>query len=365
MKVLTVGGAMIDTVAVIDSARIERMSMRNADSSFLLLEEGRKTEAEDISTHVGGGGINAAVALARLGLDTAAVAKLGRDARAETILNRLMDEGVSTRYVVRDSRAPTGASVIISAHERNAAVFTFRGANTLLEPPDLRDDAFAVDLVFISNLSNKSADCFPSIVRCAKSHGALVATNPGIRQLSARGGPFMECLPLIDILSINRAEAEVLVPSLIARFGEGGPPLPLAADEEAPELELRGLVGGGFQMSLSAFLYAVRGLGVANVLLTDGGGGAFLKTPDRIIHCPALRLDHVASTAGAGDAFSATFAAYVALGREPEEALRAATLNAASVVGHVDTQTGLLKREALDQRLTAEAERLPVRQWKA
>jgi ribokinase len=365
MKALTVGGAMIDTVAVIDSARIERMSMRNADSSFLLLEEGRKTEAEDISTHVGGGGINAAVALARLGLDTAAVAKLGRDARAETILGRLMDEGVSTRYVVRDSRAPTGASVIISAHERNAAVFTFRGANTLLEPPDLRDDAFAVDLVFISNLSNKSADCFPLIVRCAKSHGALVATNPGIRQLSARGGPFMECLPLIDILSINRAEAEVLVPSLIARFGEGGPPLPLAPGEEAPELELRGLVGGGFQMSLLAFLHAVRGLGAANVLLTDGAGGAFLKTADRVVYCPALLLAQVASTAGAGDAFSATFAAYVGLGRPPEDALRAATLNAASVVGHVDTQTGLLKREALDHRLAAEAERLPVQQWAA
>ena len=133
MKVLTVGGAMIDTVAVIDSDRIERMSMLNADSSFLLLEEGRKIEAQDISTHNGGGGINAAVALARLGLDVAAMAKLGRDARAETILAGLMQEGVSTRFMLRDSRAPTGASVIVSSHDRNAAVFTFRGANTLLE----------------------------------------------------------------------------------------------------------------------------------------------------------------------------------------------------------------------------------------
>src|SRR5208282_4184132 len=47
MKILTVGGAMIDTIAIIDSDRIERRTMLNADSSFLLLEEGRKTEAED------------------------------------------------------------------------------------------------------------------------------------------------------------------------------------------------------------------------------------------------------------------------------------------------------------------------------
>ena len=132
MKALTVGGAMIDTIAVIANERIERMTMRNADTSFLLLEEGRKNEAEDISTHCGGGAVNAAVALARLGHDVAALVKLGQDARAETILSRLAEEGVSTRFALRDARAPTGASVLVSAHDRNAAIFTFRGANTLL-----------------------------------------------------------------------------------------------------------------------------------------------------------------------------------------------------------------------------------------
>jgi len=82
MKILTVGGAMIDTIAIIDSDRIERMTMLNADSSFLLLEEGRKTEAEEVSTHPGGGAVNAAVAMARLGMDVALLAKLGTDARA-------------------------------------------------------------------------------------------------------------------------------------------------------------------------------------------------------------------------------------------------------------------------------------------
>ena len=61
MKILTVGSAMMDTIAIIDSSRIERTSMLNADSSFLLLGEGRKTEAEEISTHPGGGAVNAAV----------------------------------------------------------------------------------------------------------------------------------------------------------------------------------------------------------------------------------------------------------------------------------------------------------------
>ena len=41
MKALTVGGAMLDTIAIIADDRIERMTMLNADTSFLLLEEGR------------------------------------------------------------------------------------------------------------------------------------------------------------------------------------------------------------------------------------------------------------------------------------------------------------------------------------
>src|SRR4029078_10307456 len=92
MKALTIGGAMIDTIAIIGSDRIERMSMMNADSSFLLLEGGSKIEALEISTHVGGGAVNAAVAMARLGLDVASLVKLGKDQRAETVLARLLEE---------------------------------------------------------------------------------------------------------------------------------------------------------------------------------------------------------------------------------------------------------------------------------
>ena len=362
MKALAVGGAMIDTIAIIPSDRIERMSMRNLDSSFLLLEEGRKTEALEISTHVGGGAVNAAVGLARLGLDVGALVKLGKDGRAETVLARLMDQGVSTRWAMRDGRAPTGASVLVSAHDRNAAIFTFRGANTLLEEGDLREEAFAADLVYISSLSNESADAFPTIVKRAKAQRALVATNPRVRQLSSRGGAFQEHLKLIDILAINRSEADVMVPSLVARFGEGGRALPLKAGEVAPPLVLRGLAGGGHEMSLAGFMSAVLSLGVRYVVITDGRYGSFLGSKEGIMHCPILETQ-VVGTAGAGDAFNSTFAAYIALGRPADEALRAAAVNAASVVGYVDTQSGLLSREEIDKRIATNMEKLRVRIW--
>jgi ribokinase len=367
MKILTVGGAMIDTIAIIDSDRIERMTMLNADSSFLLLEEGRKTEAEEISTHCGGGAVNAAVALARLGMDVSIIAKLGQDSRADVILARLEQEGVSTRWVVRDGRAPTGASVLVSSHDRNAAVFTFRGANTLLEAGDLDDAAFAVDVVYVANLSNRSADCFPDIIKRAKAHGALVAANPGVRQLSTRGAAFQECLRAIDILALNRAEADILVPSLVARCGEGGPILPLEPGEEPPALAVRGLASGGFEISLVSFLKALTELGPKAVIITDGARGAYFGSPSEVSFCPALKVA-IAGTAGGGDAFASTFTAFRALGRSPGDALRAATVNAASVVSHVDTQSGLLPLAKIEAALREEGraggEPSPVRTWK-
>ena len=73
MNVLTIGGAMVDTIVTIASDRIEQMKMLNAESSYLLLEEGIKTEADQISTSTGGGAINAAVAAARLGHATSTI----------------------------------------------------------------------------------------------------------------------------------------------------------------------------------------------------------------------------------------------------------------------------------------------------
>jgi ribokinase len=71
----------------------------------------------------------------------------------------------------------------------------------------------------------------------------------------------------------------------------------------------------------------------------------------------------VAGTAGAGDAFNATFTALVAMGRSAEEALRAAAINSASVVGHIDTQSGLLSLDEIDRRLAATKATLEVRRW--
>ena len=363
MKALTVGGAMIDTIAIIASDRIERMRMTNADNSFLLLEEGRKTEALEISTHVGGGAVNAAVAMARLGLDVGALVKLGKDARAETVLGHLMQEGVSTRWAMRDGRAPTGASVLISSHDRNAAIFTFRGANTLLEESDLRNEAFAADVVYVSSLSNESADAFPAIIERAKAQGALVATNPGVRQLSSRGSAFQETLKQIDILAVNRSEADVLVPGLVdplrrRRQGACRQAGRAAAAARRARLHRRRATRWAWSTSSPACASSVPATWWSP--MAARGRSWAPRRRSCIARCwrrrsPARPAPEMPSTPRLPPVWH--------MGRPAEEALRAAAINSASVVNHVDTQTGLLSLQEIDRRLGETKETLEVRKW--
>lgn len=363
MNVLTIGGAMVDTIATIDSLMIERMKMSNADSSYLLLEEGHKTEAEQISTHCGGGAVNAAVAAARLGHATSSIIKLGRDDKAKAISARMVAEGICSQSFCYDDTEPTGSSVIISSHERNAAIFTFRGANTRFQPEDFPPRAFeGKNLVYVANLSNQSADRYPLVVERAQAAGARIAVNPGIRQLTTRYNDFWESLPKIDTLSINRAEAEALMPRLLQMVGEGGEMLAANHDGFVPPLAKRGLRNGGYEMTLPKFLRSLIELGTKSVALTDGANGAFIAAGSDLFYREAEAVV-AAATTGAGDAFSATLSCYAADSGDMRRALHAAALNAASVVKYADTQTGLLTGTALEKELAAACEGKEIHQW--
>lgn len=60
---------------------------------------GETLEGTQFHEAPGGKGANQAVAAARLGARVALVARVGDDARGATLLSRLREEGVGTRYV--------------------------------------------------------------------------------------------------------------------------------------------------------------------------------------------------------------------------------------------------------------------------
>jgi ribokinase len=151
---------------------------------------------------------------------------------------------------------------------------------------------------------------------------------------------------------------------LIGRRGEGGAALSDAAVDELPDLARHGLASGGFEMTLARFFRNIHELGPRWVVITDGRDGAYVGAPSGILHCPAVPVT-AAGTAGAGDAFNSTFAAYITQSASAEDAVLAASANAASVISYIDTQTGLLRRRDIEARVTELKSTLKVRHWKA
>ncbi len=364
MKTATIGSAMIDIITIIADTDIERISMTNAHNSFLLLEQGRKIDAERISTHVGGGAINAAVALARLGHEAVPTVKIGEDLEAKMVKQLFEQEGLSDINVMSTDQAITGCSVIIASHDRNASLFTARGANCLITDTDIAEGIFeGAQLLHIAPMSNESANAFPTIAQRGREAGAFVVANPGSRQITRRGEQFLSACGNIDLVNINRTEAESLLPIVLAQASKSARRSVHKKHNPTRGLMTRGLIMDHTHCSLGGFISLLQSLGPKYVLVTDGTGGAFLGGPEGLYHCPILNTE-VKGTAGAGDGFTSTFGALLAEGEEPARALQMAAINSSSVVSYVDTQTGLLSRDELNKRHETYAAELPVTLWK-
>lgn len=345
MKSLHFGSAMIDIITLVAPEDIERATFSNREQSFLMLETGRKVPALSITSHVGGGACNTAISLARRGWDVDVLARVGDDLKAKEVRAHLDRNGANHRLV--EGAEATGTSVMIASHDRNASIFVHRGANECLVVDDLPDFT-GYDLVYIAPLSSRSADCFPEMARRGREANAMVAVNPGIRQLTSRGAPFMASIENVDLLSINRVEAEALVP-LLEDVAQDAP-MEIA---DPPVLLERGLLASGRRVGVVSFLRTILAAGPKWALITDGTDGAYLAGPDGIWWHPSVEVE-AAGTAGAGDAFCSTSVAALMEGSDIPQAMLQAAISSASVVGHVDTTEGLLNRQSMEAALARE-----------
>jgi sugar/nucleoside kinase (ribokinase family) len=115
---------------------------------------GTSEEALDFGISPGGKGVTQAVAVARLGMDTALVAAVGDDAFGDGILTLLQDEGVDTRFVkiVPHARTPVTSVINVDGHHNFA--FNWRNDGEVrLEPRDvtaLADELAGVDVLHLT-----------------------------------------------------------------------------------------------------------------------------------------------------------------------------------------------------------------------
>jgi sugar/nucleoside kinase (ribokinase family) len=97
----------------------------------------------------------------------------------------------------------------------------------------------------------------------------------------------------------------------------------------------------------------IQALGPKMVVISDGSNGAYLYQNEELWKMPLYPdIAPPLERTGAGDAFSSTFTAALALGLTPLEALTWGPINSMSVVQEIGAQKGLLSREKLEEYLS-------------
>ena len=94
----------------------------------------------------------------------------------------------------------------------------------------------------------------------------------------------------------------------------------------------------------------MRKLGPKIIVITDGINGAYARDGENYYFMPVYPHQPFERT-GAGDAFSSTFVAGLAMGKSIEEALMMAPINSMSVVQKIGAQAGLLTLSEIEKYL--------------
>lgn len=266
----------------------------------------------------GGKGSNQSVAAARAGAKVTFISKIGRDTFGEVAQKTWSTEGIKAEVGISDAD-PTGVAFIyVNDKTGENAIIVYAGAAGTLSPADV--DAHAASIqgakVFVTQLEQPIAAAQRGL-EIARAAGVTTVFNP------APAERFPDAFyPLCDYIAPNESEAAAIV---------------------------------GFQLdSMDAARRAgdaILAKGAKNALITLGERGALLHSKSASVHVPAVSAGSVIDTAGAGDAFVGGFAAAIANGVAPAEAVRFGCTVAGISVTRRGTAPAMPSRAEIDALL--------------
>lgn len=275
----------------------------------------------EFSTSGGGKGANQAVAAARSGGHVTFVARLGADHLGDQVMASLRREKITTKWVVRDPRTPSGVALIVVSEQGENSIAVAGGANSRLSAADVRRAAPVIrsaDAVLLQLETPLSTVL--GAAKLARKAGVSVQLNPAPAQRLSD-----ELLAHVSLLTPNQTEAAALTGIEVKKVRD--------AARAAAVLRTRG---------------------VETVIITLGREGVWLDSPQGGEHVPGFRVQAV-DTTGAGDTFNGALAVRLAEGASLREAVRFGQAAAALSVTRSGAQPSMPTRREIDRFLTRQA----------
>jgi ribokinase len=249
----------------------------NVDNIFSVAEipePGRDAYSDQASMKLGGAVCNSAVVLRGLGQPCAILGAVGNDLWADVVYQELAAAKVNTGFILRKTTKGTGLIFIAVTPDGERTMFSYRGANTTIAPPDLPSDLLNnVALVEFSGyafMNSPQKDTAWRLLEMANAGGIPCSLDTGLDPVIHRPDEIKEVISKMNILITGREEAKKLT------------------GKTDPDEQIKALVNAGLEWAA----------------IKLGPAGAILGWEGRSYHRPAFPVK-VKDTTGAGDAFSA------------------------------------------------------------
>lgn len=305
-SVLCVGKAVQDVFLIDD----EFDPHCEGDVCYTHLPLGAKLDISKAVFASGGNATNAAVTLARQGIDTRYLWALGHDPASISSLQALDEEGVDTSAVVQDQRMQASLStVLVALHGGERTILNYKGTLPSFNDVDrMLRMADKPDWVYPSSLG--SIEALTKVIDWALKHDVKVMLNPAGNEL-ADIQKLRSLLEDVEILITNKEEMQQIV--------EGN---------SIEELVLHGLH------------YC------PVVIVTDGHNGSCASDGKTIVTAGLYDNLPPVERTGAGDAFASGFLSQWLQGYTLRDSLHFASANSSSVVQYIGAKTGILEHSA-------------------
>jgi sugar/nucleoside kinase (ribokinase family) len=308
LDIVGIGDAIVDVIATCDDAFLDTRGLAKGSMRLLSTEEADELyaamgPAREVS---GGSGANTMAGIAALGLEAAFIGQIADDQLGEIFTHDMRALGVRFETPALSGSLPTGRCLILVSPDAQRTMNTCPGASHQLAPG-------ALDEAMIRSASILYLEGYlfgPEGPRGAMRSAVEIAHSAG-RQVAFTLSESV-CIP-------GRREA------FLEMIDSGAIDLVFANADEA-----RQLTGGS---SLEASL-AELSAKVPTLVVTCGANGALAIERGERVTVPAVQVERVVDTTGAGDLFAAGFLAARCRGHGLEHCLETGATAAAEVISH-------------------------------
>jgi ribokinase len=315
--VVSIGDIVTDAfIKLIDD---QAVTYQNEQGKWLAMPFGTKIPFDHAEVvEAVGNASNAAVAFARLGLNSAFVTNVGADAHGRDMIKALDKQHVDTRFVRINPGKKSNYHYVLWYKEERTILIKHEEYD--YHWPHLRP-AETPAWVYFSSISEHAIEYHDQVADWLDRNPEVkLAFQPGTFQMNAVTERLKRIYERSEVLILNREEAA--------------------------------LVGHGNHEDIHDLLNKLHELGPKIVVITDGPQGAYASDGHNrfsmpLYPDPAPPVDRT----GAGDSFASTFVAAIIKGNTLEGALQWAPINSMNVVQKVGAQAGLLSEKEIDKYL--------------